>query len=142
MRFSTDHFATLFHSKSKTKGKKSQLFVYFYKNAFLTFQEYFSNQEYIMPGRQITIFLFLFNLAQWIVFTFEIQKVRASQVEEDFYGFMPWVLIQRVTLPLAVFFRFHSAVVSIELWKEVYHENTQPENYELNTLPAGDSTKI
>lgn len=96
-----------------------------------------------MPGRQITIFLFLFNLAQWIVFTFEIQKVRASQVEEDFYGFMPWVLIQRVTLPLAVFFRFHSAVVSIELWKEVYHENTNSNHHELNTLPAaGDSTKI
>jgi len=106
-------------------------------------KEYFSNQEYIMPGRQITIFLFLFNLAQWIVFTFEIQKVRASQVEEDFYGFMPWVLIRRVTLPLAVFFRFHSAVVSIELWKEVYHENTNSNNHELNTLPAaGDSTKI
>ena len=36
----------------------------------------------IMPGRQLTVFLFLFNLAQWIVSTFEIQKVRASQVEE------------------------------------------------------------
>ena len=35
-----------------------------------------------MPGRQITIFLFLFNLAQWFVFTFEIQKVRSSKVEE------------------------------------------------------------
>ena len=40
------------------------------------------NSREIMPGRQITIFLFLFNLAQWIVFTFEIQKVRASKVEE------------------------------------------------------------
>jgi len=79
-----------------------------------------TSQEYIMPGRQVTVFLFLFNLAQWIVFTFEIQKVRASRVEEEFYGFMSWVLIRRVTLPLAVFFRFHSAVVSIELWKEVY----------------------
>lgn len=35
-----------------------------------------------MPGRQVTVFLFLFNLAQWVVFTFEIQKVRASKVEE------------------------------------------------------------
>jgi hypothetical protein len=35
-----------------------------------------------MPGRQVTIFLFLFNLSQWVVFTFEIQKVRASHVEE------------------------------------------------------------
>jgi hypothetical protein len=32
------------------------------------------------PGRQITVFLFIFNLAQWLVFTFEIQKVRASLV--------------------------------------------------------------
>ena len=77
-----------------------------------------------MSGRQITIFLFLFNLAQWIVFTFEIQKVRSSKVEEEFYGFMPWVLIRRVTLPLAVFYRFHSAVVSIELCKEVYSGNS------------------
>ena len=41
-----------------------------------------------MPGRQITIFLFLFNLAQWIVFTFEIQKVRASKVEEGNNNFL------------------------------------------------------
>lgn len=81
-----------------------------------------------MPGRQVTVFLFLFNLAQWIVFTFEIQKVRASRVEEEFYHFMPWVLIQRVTLPLAVFFRFHSAVVSIELWKEVYASREDQHN--------------
>ena len=54
----------------------------------LKHKEYFVNSQEqqhpdgIMPGRQITVFLFLFNLAQWIVFTFEIQKVRASQVEE------------------------------------------------------------
>lgn len=72
------------------------------------------------PGRQVTVFLFLLNISQWFVITFEIQKVRASLVEAEFYGFMPWVIIQRVTLPLAVFFRFHSAVVNIELWKEVY----------------------
>ena len=48
---------------------------------------------------------------------------------------MPWVIIQRVTLPLAVFFRFHSAVVSIELWKEVYcGENS--ENVQMDTLPS------
>jgi len=74
----------------------------------------------IMPGRQICIFMFLFNISQWLVFTFEVQKVRASLSEADFYGFMPWVIIRRVTLPLVVFFRFHSSVVSIELWKRVY----------------------
>ncbi len=30
------------------------------------------------PGRQVTIFLFLLNLAQWIVFTFEIQKASVT----------------------------------------------------------------
>ena len=54
---------------------------------------------------QVTVFLFFLNFAQWIIFTFEIQKVRASMVEAEFYGFMPWVIIQRVTLPLTVFFR-------------------------------------
>ena len=63
------------------------------------------------PGRQITVFMFLFNLAQWLVFTFEIQKVRASLVEANFYGFMPWIVIQRVTLPLAVFFRLNISVL-------------------------------
>ncbi len=28
-----------------------------------------------LPGRQAAAFLFLFNLAQWIVLSFEIQKV-------------------------------------------------------------------
>ncbi len=51
------------------------------------------------------MFLSLLNLAQWIVVTFEIQKVRASPIEIEFYGFMAWVIIQRVTLPLTVFFR-------------------------------------
>merc|ERR1712080_293880 len=73
-----------------------------------------------MPGRQICVFMFIFNISQWLVFTFEIQKVRASLLEAAFYGFMPWVIIRRVTLPLVVFFRFHSAVVSIELWKRLY----------------------
>ena len=40
------------------------------------------NEEQSMPGRQATFFLFLFNLSQWIVITFEIQKVRASKVEQ------------------------------------------------------------
>eukprot|EP00095_Tigriopus_kingsejongensis_P008828 maker-scaffold280_size224562-snap-gene-0.11 protein:Tk08828 transcript:maker-scaffold280_size224562-snap-gene-0.11-mRNA-1 annotation:"protein otpl-8" len=72
------------------------------------------------PGRQVAMFLFLYNIGMWLVFTFEIQKVRSSLVEAQFYGVMPWVIIQRVTLPLTIFFRFHSAVVSIEMWKNAY----------------------
>jgi hypothetical protein len=39
---------------------------------------------------------------------------------------------QRVTLPLAVFFRFHSAVVFIELFKEVFEESEEEEDPGVN----------
>eukprot|EP00095_Tigriopus_kingsejongensis_P008824 maker-scaffold280_size224562-snap-gene-0.12 protein:Tk08824 transcript:maker-scaffold280_size224562-snap-gene-0.12-mRNA-1 annotation:"conserved hypothetical protein" len=87
------------------------------------------------PGRQVTIFLFFLNIAQWVVISFEIQKVRASLVEAEFYGFMPWVIIQRVTLPLMVFFRFHSAVVNMEMWKDIYsNANIRSINTHSNVL--------
>jgi hypothetical protein len=33
------------------------------------------DKEYAKPGRQMTVFFFMFNAAQWLVVTFEIQKV-------------------------------------------------------------------
>ena len=37
--------------------------------------------------------------------TFELQKSRASLAEEGFYEPIVWVAIQRITLPICVFFR-------------------------------------
>ena len=110
-----------------------QLVIYFYvipvnitvpllDTKFIILQILHKGQEDKKPGRQYTMFFFLFNISQWLVLTFEIQKFRASLIQSSFYGVMPWIIIQRVTLPLAVFFRFHSAVISIELWKGVYLE--------------------
>ena len=54
----------------------------------------------------------------------------------DFYGKMPWILIQRITLPLCVFFRFHSTVVLSELWKNSYRwQNEINNDYDTRTLP-------
>ena len=72
------------------------------------------------PGRQIVTFLILSNLGLWITYNFEIQKVNATPDQLQFYGFFPWIIIQRITLPLCVFFRFHSTVVFAELWKNCY----------------------
>ena len=67
----------------------------------------------------------------------------ATPDQVEFYGFFPWIVIQRITLPLCVFFRslstrptlatflitlvtitlfsrFHSTVVLAELWKNCY----------------------
>lgn len=72
------------------------------------------------PGRQIVTFLVFCNLGLWITYNFEIQKVNATPDQLQFFGFFPWIIIQRITLPLCVFFRFHSTVVLAELWKNVY----------------------
>ena len=35
----------------------------------------------------------------------------------EFYGRLHWAVMVRVALPLAIFHRFHSAVVLTEVWK-------------------------
>lgn len=72
------------------------------------------------PGRQLITFLLITNLTLWIIYTFEMQKVEASPVQLSIYGFTTWALIVRFTLPLSIFYRFHSAVTLAEVWKNSY----------------------
>ncbi|XP_022185941.1 proton channel OtopLc isoform X7 [Nilaparvata lugens] len=72
------------------------------------------------PGRQVVTFLLICNVTMWIIYTFETQKVIANPVQLDFYGFLAWAMVQRVTLPLCIFHRFHSAVTLAEIWKTSY----------------------
>lgn len=94
------------------------------------------------PGRQIVTFLLICNISMFAIYTFEAQKVFANpvsscslgilkfcdcffffflqKVQLDFYGFIAWSIIQRVTLPLCIFHRFHSAVTLAEIWKTTY----------------------
>ncbi|XP_063704686.1 proton channel OtopLc isoform X2 [Culicoides brevitarsis] len=72
------------------------------------------------PGRQIVTFLLICNISMFVIYTLELQKVFANPVQLDFYGYICWCLIQRVTLPLCIFHRFHSAVTLAEVWKTTY----------------------
>ncbi|XP_012054878.1 PREDICTED: uncharacterized protein LOC105617953 [Atta cephalotes] len=72
------------------------------------------------PGRQVVTFLLICNVTMWVIYTFETQKVIANPVQLDFYGFLAWAIVQRVTLPLCIFHRFHSAVTLAEIWKTSY----------------------
>jgi len=84
--------------------------------------------EYGHPGRQVIAFLVFFNVTLWLVDTFELQKSQASLVESAFYGPVTWVWLQRLTLPLAIFFRFHSTVVLIDCWKNSYRTELNDED--------------
>ncbi|XP_048516741.1 uncharacterized protein LOC109540422 isoform X14 [Dendroctonus ponderosae] len=72
------------------------------------------------PGRQVVTFLLICNITMWIIYTFEAQKVEANPVQKNFYGFLTWAIVQRLTLPLCIFHRFHSAVTLAEIWKTSY----------------------
>ena len=58
-----------------------------------------------MPGRNMCNFLCSFNLAVWLILTFECQNITSSVVEAEVFGLVAWVVIQRMTLPLCIFFR-------------------------------------
>ena len=101
-----------------------------------------TSHETKKPGRQVVTFLLLCNITMWIVYTFEVQKVKDSPVQVGsgnvnkdiltavdfgaiffqlkFFGFYAWSMIQRVCLPLCIFFRFHSSVILVEIWKNSY----------------------
>jgi len=79
-----------------------------------------ADQDRSKPGRQIVTFLLICNLSIWVIYTFEVQKVEESPVQIEFFGYQPWVIIQKLALPLCIFFRFHSTVALAEIWKNSY----------------------
>ena len=53
-----------------------------------------------MPGRNMCNLLVLFNLAMWLIDTFQLQNGKSGAVEAEVYGLDSWVLIQRMTVLL------------------------------------------
>ena len=56
------------------------------------------------------------NFSLWLFDSFELQKSKASMVESDFYGAFVWVWMQRITLPLCIFFRQDKVSPSLYLF--------------------------
>ena len=57
------------------------------------------------PGRQIVVFLILFNMGVWFIDTFKYQKMTSYPLEMEFYGMIPWLFIVRATMPIVATFR-------------------------------------
>lgn len=72
------------------------------------------------PGREIITFLLLCNVAMFLINTFETQKASANSLTTDFYGESTWLMIVYGTVPLTIFYRFHSSVCFAEVWKVSY----------------------
>ncbi len=50
----------------------------------------------------------------------EIKNVADQQERKDFYGINLWVLLSHISLPLCIFYRFHSAVALADIWGSAY----------------------
>uniref|UniRef100_A0AC35TZD7 Otopetrin-2 n=1 Tax=Rhabditophanes sp. KR3021 TaxID=114890 RepID=A0AC35TZD7_9BILA len=72
------------------------------------------------PGKQLITFLIICNISMFLMNMLETGQVGASESIVNFYGKYSWVVLVRSFSPLTIFFRFHSAVCFVEVWKNVY----------------------
>ncbi|KAK2717898.1 proton channel OtopLc-like isoform X1 [Artemia franciscana] len=77
-------------------------------------------QMAVKPGRQVVMFLLVVNAALWLLDSFITHSWATQEFHFTFYGILTWGVISRITLPFLVFYRFHSAVVLTELWKNCF----------------------
>ncbi|XP_015117002.1 proton channel OtopLc [Diachasma alloeum] len=72
------------------------------------------------PGKELITFLIVMNIALWIVNSFEKSRADVRPEHLEFFGVWAWTIITHVSMPLAIFFRFHSAICMFEVWKSCY----------------------
>lgn len=78
------------------------------------------NQIMTKPARQVITFLLFSNAVLWAFDTFVVQSWTSQELQLRFFGVLVWGVISRIGLPLLVFFRFHSCVLLLEIWKRSY----------------------
>ena len=76
---------------------------------------------------QVVTFLILLNLVVWGAYTFGLQNPTTTIQELRYYGKVAgsdhvyiWIVLQRIIIPIIIFFRFHSLVMLVECWKNTY----------------------
>ena len=74
-------------------------------------------QQMAKPGRQLITFLLFANITLWILDTFLTHNWITQELQLQFYGLLAWGIISRISLPLLIFYRFHSCVVLVEVRK-------------------------
>lgn len=81
-------------------------------------------QALTKPARQVITFLIFSNAVLWAFDTFVVASWVSQELQLRFFGVLAWGVIFRISLPLLVFYRFHSCVLLLEVWKKSYHSLT------------------
>uniref|UniRef100_A0A8D9AJP4 Otopetrin-2 n=1 Tax=Cacopsylla melanoneura TaxID=428564 RepID=A0A8D9AJP4_9HEMI len=79
-----------------------------------------THQILTKPGSQVITFLLCSNGALWAFDSFITQSWLSQELQLRFMGLLAWGVISRISLPLLVFYRFHSGVLLLEIWQRTY----------------------
>ncbi|XP_059060061.1 proton channel OtopLc-like [Achroia grisella] len=79
-----------------------------------------SEQRREKPGRQLVTFLLVANMAMWAINTLEKNRAEFRPAHLSFYGPWAWTIITHVSMPLAIFYRFHSTICLFEIWRHSF----------------------
>ncbi|XP_032594873.1 proton channel OtopLc isoform X3 [Drosophila grimshawi] len=79
-----------------------------------------SKQVRRKPGREIITFLLVANIAIWFVNTLIKGRAVFRESHLEFFGVWGWTIITHISMPLAIFYRFHSTICLFEVWKVTY----------------------
>lgn len=72
------------------------------------------------PGREVVTLLIVCNVALWLMQTLEIKSGDTKDHRYDFYGKSTWTILGHLPVPLMMFYRFHSSVCLVDIWKSAY----------------------
>lgn len=91
-----------------------------------------AHQTRIKPGRETITFLLVANMAMWFVNTMVKNRAAFRPTHLRFFGEWAWTIITHVSMPLAIFYRFHSTICLFEIWKTTY--KVRNENFNQNSV--------
>lgn len=77
-------------------------------------------QNRTKPGREIVTFLLVANMSMWFINTLIKGRAGFRPSHLSLYGEWAWTVITHVSMPLAIFYRFHSTICLFEIWKSAY----------------------
>ena len=77
-------------------------------------------QHRLKPGREIVTFLLVANMSMWFINTMIKGRDGFRPTHLGVFGIWAWTVITHVSMPLAIFYRFHSTICLFEIWKSAY----------------------
>ncbi|XP_063700938.1 proton channel OtopLc-like isoform X2 [Culicoides brevitarsis] len=79
-----------------------------------------SEQRRKKPGRQFITFLLIANMSMWILNCLIKQRAEFRPTHMEVFGIWAWTILTHISMPLAIFYRFHSTICLFEIWKTTY----------------------